>query len=220
MAIASEEELVQALTREVMNRLAPAQDTSIPAAQPASAPGGKRALVLGDPKGLCLEGGWDIDIEEGYAKDGCIEKYAAVYITAVSNAQLCDIALARDAQPFACAVIKALLTGIPVRMLESAPAWRRFAAGAPPALAKTLRCYEEKLAAYGVEILSGAKAAAPAKARECGEKATKDRRVITAELAKQLCADAEEVVLSTRDIITPLARDVFGAARVKVRREG
>lgn len=214
----STEELVQALTREVMQRLASpdAKATPSTSARPTSeTPNRKLVLVLGDPRGVVLGGGRDIETEDCYAKHGNIDRYDAVHITSLSNAQLCDIALGRDTIPFTCAVVNALLRNIPVTMLESAPVWRRLAVGAPTALSKTLCGYEEKLAAYGVKFLADAKKPLSAgSARTDGSKA--GRRIITADVAKQLCNGVDEVVLSSSDIVTPLAKDVFTAAKTKI----
>lgn len=211
----STEELVQALTHEVMQRLASSGAKADPAQPASEASNRKLVLVLGDPRGVVLEGGRDIETEDCYAEHGSIDRYDAVHITAISNAQLCDIALCRDTTPFTCAVVNALLRGIPVTMLESAPAWRRLAATAPTALSKTLCGYEEKLVAYGVAFLAGAKTPSSAGSRRSvGSKA--GRRIITADVAKQLCNGADKVVLSPSDIVTPLARDVFTAAKAKI----
>lgn len=216
MGIASEEELIQTLTREVLRRLSLKSD-AVPIPAPEE-PRRKRALVLGDPCGLCLEGGWIIETEEQYKASPDVERYDAVYITKLTNAHLCAVALGWDGGAFACAVTNALLRGIPVRMRHDAPVWRRFADRTPAALAKTLRGYEETLAAYGVEILGpGAEADVSTTVSACAAKpGPAKRRVVTAELAKQLSANADEVCLNRDDIVTPSAKDVFTAARVRI----
>lgn len=212
----STEELVQALTREVMQRLALPDAKTEPARPTSETPNRKLVLVLGDARGVVFGGGRDIETEDCYAKHGNIDRYDAVHITSLSNAQLCDIALGRDATPFTCAVVSALLRSIPVTMLESAPAWRRLAVDAPAALSKTFCGYEQMLAAYGVEILADARRPPSAgSARTVESKA--ERRIITADVAKQLCNGVDEVVLSPSDIVTPLAKDVFTAAKTKIR---
>lgn len=214
----STEELVQVLTREVMQRLASSGAKADPAQPVSGASNRKLVLVLGDPRGVVLEGGRDIETEECYAKHGSIDRYDAVRITTISNAQLCDIALGRDTTPFTCAVVNALLRGIPVTMLESAPAWRHLAATVPTALSKTLCGYEEKLAAYGVEFLAGVKTSSSAgRTQTAGTKA--GRRIITADVAKQLCNGVDKVILSPSDIVTPLAKDVFTAAKTRISRD-
>lgn len=216
MAIASEEELIKTLTREVLRRLSPQPATGPCPPVEAEEPRRKRALVLGDPRGLCLEGGWTLETEEQYKADPDVERYDAVYITTLTNAHLCAIALGWDGGAFACAVVNALPRGIPVRMLRGAPVWWRFADRAPDALARTLKGYEETIASYGVEFFGDSDAPHPA-AAPCAKSAPAGkRRVVTAELAKRLCAGVDEVRLEAGDILTPSAKDVFIAAKVRI----
>jgi len=182
------------------------------------------ALILGSAEKLpseVLAGINPYSLDE-YALHGDIDKYCCLYITEISLAQLSDIALGRDERPFQCAVIKAILSGKRVYLLTEALTYRRFAETADKAYYAMLAGYEEKLAASGVCILPAARLLDPESAGRMEAKAAKETvdctdKVITGKRAEELCRNRKGAVnLKKGTIITPLAKDAFGAAKIKV----
>lgn len=203
----SQEILIRQVVQEVLHRLSSQDERA--STSPVRR---NKILVLGDPQGLCLEGSWTIETEADYEASGGRMEYDAVYITRITNAQLCDIALGRDSTAFTCAALRALMKGVPVRMRKDAPVWRKFSQTAPKLLVRTLCGYEETLAAFGVEM-TDACLAVPGSSKDLG---TDKAMVVTAEIAREMCEKGGDVCLPPKSIVTPLAKDVFLAARVKV----
>lgn len=212
------EELVEYITKEVMRILNNKQkDSNCVSDKPG-------ALILGSAEKLpseVLAGINPFNIDD-YALHGDIEKYCCLYITEISLAQLSDIALGRDERPYQCAVIKAILSGKKVYLLAEALTYRRFARTAKKAYYDMLAGYEEKLAASGVCIIPAANlldeaGTGPMKPNPAGETIDCTDKVITGKRAEELCRNREGAVnLKKGTIITPLAKDAFGAAKIRI----
>lgn len=220
------EELVEIITREVMSILNTGQEGSGGVSgKSGSLPAKPGALVLGPATKLPPEvsAGFDIYGVDDYVLHGDIHKYCCVYITEISLAQLSDIALGRDERPYQCAISKAILSGKTVYLSAEALAYRQFASTANKAYYDMLTGYEQKIIGFGVSVISVAK---PADAVTTGRKDQNDQRqqafdctdkVVTGKKAEELCDKLKGVVnLPQGTILTPLAKDAFGAAKIKL----
>lgn len=157
---------------------------------------------------------------EEYA--GSCAAYAAVVVGEMSCALLADVALGRDASKGACAVMHALLEGVPVYVLAEGFAHRAYRATANPRLYAQLEGYVEHLSHLGARVM-GAPALAAALAAQIGSaqkgaapEAPEARPVADVE-GFLSAAGAQDLVRSgaTRlsvapgAVVTPLARDVL-----------
>lgn len=212
-------EFLEEITRQVVAALA----AGAPAAGPRGLLVGESAWTPSVPGCLWAE-------ESEYQGD--IAPFTMVVCRQISCAQLCDMALGRDASPAACAVSKALLAGKPVYLAEEGLPHRASQAAANPRYYAMLEDYVTRLTQFGVRVapqaelerlLCGqnapAKAAcaapeAPGPERPAGEQEP-FRGVLTAEEARRLAKDCGGTVrLGRGAILTPLARDVFREKRV------
>lgn len=212
------EELVEIITREVMRMMDTKQEGS------GCVPNKPGALVLGSAEKLPPEVLADLNIYgiDDYALHGNIDKYCCVYITEISLAQLSDIALGRDERPCQCAVIKAILSGKTVYLLSEALTYHRFAPTANKAFYDMLVGYEKKIADSGVSIIPAAKLISPVLTGQSEQNANDEAldctdKVVTGQKAEELCSKLQGAVnLKRGTIITPLAKDAFGAAKIKI----
>lgn len=174
------------------------------------------ALVLGPTAPLEGQaGGFTLLGEDAYTGPDCLSGVERVYITALTRAQLADIAQARDNSRCACAVTSALLQGIPVYLLESALTWRTKGHCAAPGLMKILEGYVSTLQTFGVQVIRCCEQA-PALPQPAEESQPK---LITEAWARKLCqTGAERLVLEPGVILTPSAKDVLKEAGIAVQK--
>ena len=216
-------QLIEQITQEVLKVLGQADGGCTDCNAP-------KLLVVGpaDPLPASLKGKYRLCGVSDYAKDGDIAPYDAVVITALTNAQLCDIALGRDSQPAACAVIKALLQEKKVyRLPHILPSREVAPTKGNSELYQTLEGYRTKLKAYGVrtrspeqleEALTQKSSCAAPKAPQELPTASGKRSLISAREAQDLVQGAKDgtVTLPKGSLVTPLARDVFRSAKETV----
>jgi ethanolamine utilization protein len=212
------EELVEIITQEVMRIMDTKQEGL------GSVPNKPGALVLGSAEKIPPEVLADLHIYgiDDYALHGDIDKYCCVYITEISLAQLSDIALGRDEKPYQCAVIKAILSGKKVYLLSEALTYHRFAKTANKTYYDMFVGYEKKIADSGVRIIQAVKLISPILAGQNEQNANCEAldcsdKVITGKKAEELSSKLQATVnLKRGTIITPLAKDAFGAAKIKI----
>ena len=168
-----------------------------------------------------------------YQENQNILRYDRVIIAHLSITQLSDIAQARISDAATCAVLNALLNGIETLMLDKALSFRRFAGKGSTALYQMLENYAQTLQVFGVKPVGQREKVRqelpPAKpprfqtpvvtAPKGSAKPSRGRLITEAEAA-ELLAGGEEVCLPAGAIVTPLARDLFDQAGVRVTREG
>lgn len=211
-------EFLEEITRQVVAALA----AGAPAAGPRGLLVGESAWTPSVPGCLWAE-------ESEYQGD--ISPFTMVVCRHISCAQLCDMALGRDASPAACAVSKALLAGKSVYLAEEGLPHRASQASANPRYYAMLEDYVTRLTQFGVRVapqaelerlLCGQSAPAkpasvpePSAPEKCAGGAEPFRGLLSAEEARRLAKDCGGTVrLGRGAILTPLARDVFREKRV------
>ena len=206
-------QLIEAITKEVIKALG-----EFPRAQePTVCTGQIPVLVLGElqPLGAKLLEKYRLYQQEDYARDGDIHKYQGVIITGLTNAQLSDVALARDSRPFSCAVGKALLCGIPVYLLESALTYWQYKQTANKRFYQVLEGYVQRLREFDIKIGSLAEIENWLSCRPASPKASSaakgPSKVLCAREVQELINGAVDgkIKLPGGTMITPLARDML-----------
>ena len=170
----------------------------------------KKVLLVGPkdplPEGI-LTGAAIYDIEDFKAERNVL-KYDQVIITKLSLDQLSDAANGRTGDPVANAIIYALLEGVDVLMTGCALCYRKFAGKGSSAFYNMYEQFAKKL-----QIKYPSK---PAVAHMPVFPA-QDSRLVTESDALKLAAGAkDQVTLPAGSILTPLAKDVFTRAKLKV----
>ncbi len=204
---------IEEIVSEVIKRYAKAS------ADAPALPISKSLLVVGTqsdlPQALCENAA--LSFISQYEGPKQLEKHSGVLIASLSLAQLCDIALGRDTKGAACAVLNALLCGMPVQVLPAAFSHRSFLATAPAALYEMYEQYAQKLYALGVcDYEAPTTQNSPLPSGECKSSAAPAKRtVVTQAVAQKLVAQCkgECVTLERGSILTPSAKDVFYAAK-------
>ena len=218
------EQLIEAVTRQVLASLgtSPAED--------AAQQGKCRLLLLAKPgtpvPEELTEGAVTFDLAD-YEANRNILRYDRVLVGNLSVTQLADIAQGRIGDSVSCAVTYALLSGVEVQLLESAPEHRKFAGRANAALYGVLEGYVRTLQIFGVKLLGEkkkpvvreakpARFMAPPVTAPRGSAAPNASRLITEAEACALLKAGNPVHLPQGAILTPSARDVFAQARVEL----
>ncbi len=190
-----------------------------------------RYLVVGDcaqvPSRLCMDA--KLEGLDAYEKQADILRYGRVIITRLDLVQLADLAQGRPCGSACCAVIGALLNGIEVVMLETAPEHRKYAGKSSTGLYAVLENHVRTVQGFGVKLLTrdklcdtpvpaakpprfGGAAAVPVQ----GSAGTK-QRVITERDALAMSVGAKGSVSVERGtVITPSAQDIFRRAGLTV----
>lgn len=203
MAELSKEQLIEFITREVMNTL------GIGDSEPVDKSGCPAALVIGDAdrlpgnvkKKYCLK-----QIEEYH---GDISICDVIFITKLTKTELADIALGRDTEAASCAVIEGLIHGKEIFLYDIALSYRKYAGQGSRAFYQLLEGYVRTLQSFGIKLVQGTtvidkyeKYAAPG--------ADLPEGVITEALARKLTESGEGAIQVRRGtVITPSAKDVF-----------
>lgn len=180
----------------------------------------KSVLVLGDIEKAreIYSDKYEYQNIESYLCDIDIEKYSFIFITKITNAQLCDIALGRDSTPFTCSIQKALLTGKKVYMCISALSYRKYKETAVPKLYDMLEKYAQKLVEFGIVITQDTQIK-NVDNYKCDKNDQYDscEKLITYSTAQNLCKmEKKQVILAKGTIITPLAKDLFLAEKIDI----
>ena len=200
----SKEQLIELITREVLKTLGCPEDDG-----PADRAGLPLALCIGPadqlPRGVRSQ--YRLASMDDYQGD--IQPFEKVFITAITQTQLADIALGRDSQPVTCALTNALLYGKEVYLYDIALAHRKLAGRGSRGFYQLLEGYVRTLQSYGVKLVQGTtvidkyqKTAAPGADLPSG--------VITEAVALELCRKGEgDILLRKGTVLTPSAKDVF-----------
>ena len=211
MAELSREQLIELITREVLRTLGGGEPE-----EPADKSGLPAALVIGDPGRLPrgVRSKYRLCAMEEYQGD--IEPFEKVFVTAITQTQLADIALGRDSQPVTCALSKALLMGKEIFLYDCALVLRKLAGRGSTAFYQLLEGYVRTLQSFGVKLVQGTtvidkyqRTAAPGADLPSG--------VVTEALARSLVEKGDgEILLRKGTVLTPSAKDVFLHADRKV----
>ena len=218
------ERIIELVTRQVLASIGGGS------AEQAASEGKVRCLVLGDVSAVPgkLRMGAVLESVEDYAACGNILRYQKVIITELNLVQLADIAQGRPGDAACCAVVQALLNGIDVVMLETAPVHRQYAGKSSTGLYTLLESHVRTIQGFGVKLLTQdrmaepeikpakpAKYQAPAPVAVQGSAKPNAQRLITESAAIVLAAASDGTVCLARGtILTPSARDVFNRAGI------
>lgn len=222
------EQIVAAVTRQVLAALGSRQEENM------SCEGKLRCLVVGEMSDVPekLRVGAVLEGMEAYESCANILRYQKVIITRLELVQLADIAQGRPADAVSCAVVQALLNGVEVILLETAPVHRRYAGKSSTGLYGLLEGYVRTIQGFGVKLLTQdrmvEKAAPPAKPPKFqapaptpvqGSAKPNPQCLITESAALAMAAVADGTVrLERGTILTPSARDVFVRAGLTIER--
>lgn len=214
MAQLSREQLIELVTREVFRVLG---EPEPPEPDPGSLP---KALAVGDAGGLpaLIYKKYRFLGMESYTCPEAVSQYEAVFITSLSLTELADIALGRDTRAVQCAVISALMEGVPVYLSESALTWRKKKNKMAPGFYQMLEGYVRTLQNFGVRLLDGKTAVDKDGGRTSPLSGLPDG-LVTEDMARALVAKSPEPVILIRrgTVLTPSARDVFLHAGKEIR---
>ena len=143
----SKEQLIELITREVLKTLGCPEDDG-----PADRAGLPLALCIGPadqlPRGVRSQ--YRLASMDDYQGD--IQPFEKVFITAITQTQLADIALGRDSQPVTCALSNALLYGKEIFLYDSALAHRKLAGRGSRGFYQLLEGYVRTLQSFGVKL--------------------------------------------------------------------
>lgn len=221
------ESIVELITKQVLAGMGKCEDDSCP-------DGYKKMLLIGKcgrliPEELCRDT-TVYDIKD-YQKYQNILRYDRVCIAKLSMTQLVDLAQGRVSDDETSAVIYALLNGIDVVLLEYALPHRKYAGKGSTALYKQLEGYAQTLQMFGIKPYEKKvkdnlppppppKFKAPPVEVPAGSAKPSTNRLITEVEARELIQQGEGIVyLPVGAIVTPLARDIFAAAKVELKKE-
>lgn len=220
------EELVRLVMEQVMGRM-------------ATDPGSRGALErekllsVGPPERVpeSVARGCRVCSLSDYEACGDILAYRRVVITALTMAELADIAAGRDAELAQKAVLQALLQGVEVYLCEEALPHRAYAGKGSKVLYAVLEGYANTLQTYGVrpaclwepkpEIpAKPPKFQAPAMPAIKGSACPNCAMVITEEGARALVSGGDSsVTIPQGAIVTPSAWDVLRASGAEIIKE-
>lgn len=202
--------LVELVTKEVLKSI------SVDTSAEIKSGGKPLALVIGSVADLPAFAQDKYSFKSIDAYNGDITCFECVFISELTCAELADCALGRDCSAVPCSVIKALLNGKKVYLLESALPHRRYKETADRTFYSMFEGYVNSLRTFGVEII---------RQQWYGKNLNKDAisdnsvdKVITEKLAISLCDKAADglVRLKKGTVITPSAKDIFNHSQVKV----
>ncbi|MBQ8783558.1 MAG: hypothetical protein IJZ57_07295 [Clostridia bacterium] len=204
------EALVELVTKEVLKSLESADCNTF------DSKGKPLALLIGSKDDLpaFAQEKYSFDTIDSY--NGDISCYECVFVCELTCAELADCALGRDCRAVPCAVIKALLGGKKVYLLESALPHRKYRETADRAFYSMLEGYVNSLRSFGVELI---------RQQWYGKNLNKDAiadnsvdKVITEQLAITLCekTQGDLIRLKKGTVITPSAKDIFNHSQFKV----
>lgn len=235
--------LIDLITKEVMKRLEGIEkNTEIKK---------NKVLLLDSASCGCLDDAREA-LAEKYDVDSLdnmnckIEEYEACIVCRVGNRQLASIAHGLCSSSMEEMIMKFLLIGKSVYMLEDGIEYRRYLDTANTSLLKLYQGYERKIVEYGVkliksfkDILGANEIKEPIKA-EVVEKKEKEeiqhthqveecvnvnfidltgKKLITEADLRKLCRTGiNEVLISRKSVITPLAQDFIRINRLGVKR--
>ena len=214
----SMQELIESVTQRVLSELMDRENTQ-------NSCGSTRALVIGPVAAVPEFLAKDTQLCSLEDRSCSPETCSKVVITSLTITQLADIAAGRASSPEACAVCRALLNGVEVYMLDSAPEHRKYAGKCSEGFYRMLEGYVDALKSFGVKMTSGTmchgdepKQSGCCRAAEESEKLCS--KLITEKDALRLASGKKTLKAAPGVIITPSAKDVFLHAGVTVLIEG
>ncbi len=227
MAEMSIDDIVAVVTRKVMEALDGKQCTQTAGEDNSKQ---KKILLIGDPVSL-PEGFTDnaavFDIKD-FETERNVLKYNEVVITRLSLLQLADAAMGRPTDSVCCAVIYALLNGVGVTITGKAFSHRKYSGKGSSFFYNIYEEYVKKLQIGGVRIIdccTQLKVRESLPEKKVSEPAGRavpvlppmDSRLVTEAEALKIAAGAKDEVCFPSDaILTPLARDVFTRAKLRI----
>lgn len=217
------EQLVNLVTQQVLSAMQGEEDCPCPATQ-----GMSRALVIGGGAERIpqeLRHNFLLLDTQDYETHQNVLRYDRVIITALTFSQLADIALGRAGDPSSCAVIRALLEGIDVFMLENSLPFRAYSGKGSTALYHLLEGYAQTLQIFGVKLYKHKtvpelpeakppKYQAPAVEVPLGTAVPNANRLVTEAAALAMVKQGSPLRIPSSSILTPSARDVFSQAGI------
>lgn len=217
----NQEEIVAAITERIL-KILEQREQSVSGTEELPEEKKPKVLVLG---GACPP---EVDAHESclYTQEqynGNISEFDRVVIAKLDFCDLTDIALGRNGSALSDVVIRALIGGVEVQMLESALPHRQLSGATYSLLYRKLEEYTGTLLAYGVKLI-GTKTTlirsmeTILSRQTVSQKSTrwKENRLITEESARKLAAKSGSIRVQKGTILTPSARDVFADARIEI----
>ena len=203
MADLTKEQMVEFITREVMKMLGMDEE------EPEDKSCCPDALVIGEADKLPPAVRRQYQLKSLDTYKGDITPYEKIFITGITRMELADIALGRDSDAAACAVIEGLLHGTEIFLYDVALTHRKHAGRGSRAFYQLLEGYVRTLQSYGIKLVQGTtvidkyeKHAAPGADLPSG--------VITEALARKLVESGEgDIAVRKGTVITPSAKDIF-----------
>lgn len=213
------EELIELITKEVMKRL----KTMIEESNKSN----KKLLILEHSKDLCpilsgalKDNNFTIDCLDNMSD---IETYEGIILQNISNSELTNLSLTVQGSMKEKVAIEAALKGLNLYAMEKGVEYKKYAATANEALFAAFRNHEEKLKSYGIKFvgLKGLLSSLTGKENIKSDKEKVSVKVKTKEnqlkISKKLISETDlknlykdgvnEIVISKKSIVTPLAKD-------------
>lgn len=219
------EELVELITKEVMNRLKILLEENNKSK--------KKLLILEHSKDLCpiLSGAlndnnFTIDCLDNM---GDIESYEGIILQNISNSELVNLSLTIQGSMKEKVAIEAALKGLNLYAMEKGVEYKKYAATANRVLFNTFKDHEEKLKSYGVNFVGLKGLLSTLKSENVNVSPKKSERNDKSEVSVQIKDEAnksikkklisetdlrnlykdgvKEVVIPKKSIVTPLAKD-------------
>ena len=149
MADLTKEQMVEFITREVMKMLGMDEE------EPEDKSCCPDALVIGEADKLPPAVRRQYQLKSLDTYKGDITPYEKIFITGITRMELADIALGRDSDAAACAVIEGLLHGTEIFLYDVALTHRKHAGRGSRAFYQLLEGYVRTLQSYGIKLVQG-----------------------------------------------------------------
>lgn len=218
------EELVELITKEVMNRLKILLEENNKSK--------KKLLILEHSKDLCpiLSGAlndnnFTIDCLDNM---GDIESYEGIILQNISNSELANLSLTIQGSMKEKVAIEAALKGLNLYAMEKGVEYKKYATTANRVLFNTFKDHEEKLKSYGVNFVGlkgllstlknenvnvspkserNDKSEVSVQIKDEANKSIKKKLISETDLRNLYKDGVREVVIPKKSIVTPLAKD-------------
>ncbi|WP_291578595.1 hypothetical protein [Clostridium sp. UBA6640] len=218
------EELVELITKEVMNRLKILLEENNRSK--------KKLLILEHSKDLCpiltgalSDNNFIIDCLDNM---GDIENYEGIILQNISNSELTNLSLTIQGSMKEKVAIEAVLKGLNLYAMEKGVEYKKYAATANRVLFNAFKDHQEKLKSYGVNFvglkvllstLKGEnvnispkserkdKSEVSVQIKDEANKSIKKKLISETELRDLYKDGVREVVIPKKSIVTPLAKD-------------
>lgn len=180
-----------------------------------------------------LSEAYDIETLDSSSK---LEEYKACILCSMSNKEIANISLGLCNSNVEDVIMKFLLMGKEVYLVESGIEYRRYLNTASPSLVELYREYEKKLIQYGVKLIKEFKdvlnednksqtQCIPEVIDVLGSNdvqspldLTRKKLISEADLKKSCIHGVKEVIVSKKSVITPLAQDFIRINHLAVKK--